>query len=390
MPIIRRIKRCVNCGSLLQTANPDYPGYIDATVLEEAGDKDCLCRNCTEGFKKYSNSETGLEEGYYKIISEIKNKNALVVYVLDLYSFEGTFLPEINEDLKDLRVLAVGNKRDLLPSYVDDNELLEYVRHRLRVAKLDVVDAILTDTVRDYNINLLIEKIKEYGAGKDVYLVGASVSGKSALIQTIIKNYHNDSAEPIVTHTFKGTSFRGFKIPLNKSNYLFEAPGLPIESSILTRVESIVGHYIIPESEVAPRSYKIKQGDSIIFGGLCIMELIKGKEMNVDVFASHLCEVKASSDGESLFASALKKGNIRPRSKNLNSFADFDVYDLEVTEEGHRDLGVTGLGWIHFIADKQVFRVFVPKGVGVYTSRSKIKNVNKQTKNTTKTRSSTK
>ena len=64
---------------------------------------------------------------------------------------------------------------------------------------------------------------------------------------------------------------------------------------------------------------------------------------------------------------------MQPCCDEFRSFADFDVYDFEITEVGDRDIGILGLGWFHFIGNKQTYRVFVPKGVYVYTTRSKIK-----------------
>ena len=92
-------------------------------------------------------------------------------------------------------VLAIGNKRDLLPKNVDDKELLLYIEHRLRVAKLDVKDVVLTSSTTGYNIDLMYEKIKKLSVGKDVYFVGASISGKSALIAEFLKKFKNNTNE---------------------------------------------------------------------------------------------------------------------------------------------------------------------------------------------------
>ena len=48
------------------------------------------------------------------------------------------------------------------------------------------------------------------------------------------------------------------------------------------------------------------------------------------------------------------------------------MYDVKIDQEGERDIGILGLGWISFKGNNQTFRVSVPKGVYIYTSRSKV------------------
>ena len=82
-----------------------------------------------------------------------------------------------------------------------------------------------------------------------------------------------------------------------------------------------------------------------------------------------------SGNPEKFFSKALETQIMKPSSEYLNDISEFDTYDIEVTEEKNRDIGISGLGWISFIGNKQVFRIIVPKGVFVYTTRSKVKNV---------------
>jgi Predicted GTPases len=375
MPNFNKVKRCYHCGAILQTADSNITGFIDKETLEKYPDGVLLCNNCYASEKLKQPQEATFDNQFVHILEQIKQKKSLVVYVVDLFSFEGSFITKVSEMLQGCDVLAIGNKRDLLPKDVDDKELLEYVAHRLRVAHLAVKDVVLTSSTTGYNIDLMYEKIKKLSENKDVYFVGATVSGKSALIAEFLKKYKNTTQELVITYTFPNTDLRGFKIPIGKNIYIYETPGLSINNSMLSQVELLVGHDIIPTNVVAARSFKLNVGYSILFGGLALVELLKGEETKVDVYAKYSVDLKCTKNGEGHFASALVRHSLKPCSNKLKSFADFDVYDLEITEEGDRDLGVLGLGWLHFIGNKQVYRVFVPKGVYVYTTRSKIKNV---------------
>lgn len=374
MPILKKVKRCYHCGEILQDIDSFKPGFINHETLNKYPDGLLLCNECYNGEKEMMPQEAQLDSEYLKIIDQIKKKKALVVYVVDLFSFEGSFISKINEELKDCEVLAIGNKRDLLPKNIDDNELLEYVRHRLRVSKLSVSDALLTSSTTGYNIDLMMDKIKKLCSdGRDVYFVGATVSGKSTLISEMLKRFKNNTQEPIITYTFPGTSLRGFRIPLGEKTYIYETPGLSITNSLLDKVELVVGHKIMPNNMIFPRSFKLNKGFSILFGSLALIELLEGIETKIDCYTSYEVDLKITRNGEGLFGSALSRHNISPSSMKFRSFADFDVYDIKVVEDGDRDLGILGLGWIHFIGNEQIYRIFVPKGVYVYTTRSKVK-----------------
>ena len=73
-----------------------------------------------------------------RVRSNVKKTNGLIVYVVDLFSFEGSFISKLNDAIAGLDVLVVANKRDLMPKNANDEHLLQYVAHRLRVAKLNV------------------------------------------------------------------------------------------------------------------------------------------------------------------------------------------------------------------------------------------------------------
>ena len=374
MPNISRVKRCYHCGAILQETDPNKPGYISSVVVDKYPDGLLLCDACYKSEKQTIPQEVLIDADYYEILDQIKEKHALVVYVVDLFSFEGSFIREVSEKLNGCDVLAVGNKRDLFPVNINDEELLKYVEHRLRVAKLDVKDVVLTSTQGDgYNIDLMYEKIQKLGKGKDVYFVGASVSGKSMLIQELLKNYQNPTDEFIITYTFPHTKLRGFKIPLGNRHYIYEMPGLSIDNSLISKVDFSTSKKIIPTKTLVARNFKLNMNSSLIFGGLALVELINGEQTNINVYCSKSVELKTTKLGEEKFLNVLNKHSLKPCYDKFKTFADFDVYDLEIIEKGDRDVGILGLGWFHIVGNNQVFRVFVPKGVYVYTTRSKIK-----------------
>ena len=52
-----------------------------------------------------------------------------------------------------------------------------------------------------------------------------------------------------------------------------------------------------------------------------------------------------------------------------------EVFEIQMANDTptYRDLGFAGLGWVSMKATNQKLRVYVPKGVSIYTSTPKIK-----------------
>ncbi len=373
MSKISKVKRCYHCGAILQDKDPNEPGYISGEIIDKYPDGLLVCNECYKSEKQSNDTDAIVSNDYYKVLEQIKNKKALIVYVLDLFSFEGSFIDKVTEILNNCDVLAVGNKRDLLPDTVSDEELLKYMKNRLKIANLNVSDAIITSTISDYNIDKLIEKIHLLGRNKDVYFLGSATSGKTALIELILKKYENKTSEYIVTFTYPGTSIRGFKIPLGNKHYIFEMPGLPNENSIVSKVGPTIARKIIPNKTIVPKRIRLNKKTSLILGGLAFVQLIDGNSTTISVYCSKGIDLKTTIFGIDKFNNVLVKQNLKPCCDKFRSIADFDIYDLKITEDGEMDIGISGLGWFTFVSNNQTFRVFVPKGVYVYTTRSKIK-----------------
>lgn len=379
MAELNRVQKCYHCGSVLQTENPEGEGYITPDIFKQFPGGLLLCNSCYKN-ERFSNSpkEASFNRDYDILLDEIRRKNALVVYTLDLVSFEGSFISRITKKLEGIDVLAIANKRDLLPEEANNDALKEYVAHRLRMIQLSVLDVCITSTGRNKSgLQEMYDKILEYSKDeRDVYFIGASSSGKSALISEFLKMFENKTNKMIVTHNFEGTSLRGFRIPISSKHYIFETPGTGIDNSILSKVEKQVANQIIPKKKIIAKKLTMSKGSFLISGGLCALELIDGPKTVIKLFASANIESKVrKGTAEKISSTSFRRGALKPVSEHFRDIKDFDAYDIEITEEGERDIGIAGLGWIHFIGNKQTFRIYVPRGVYVYTTRSKVKDV---------------
>ncbi len=379
MAELSKVARCYRCGAILQTENENEPGYISPEIVSKYPEGLLLCNDCfrNERFNTEP-KEPHFEESFQSILEVVKQTKAVVAYVIDIFSFEGSFISKLIEMINGLDVIVIANKRDLLPKDADDELLLEYVAHRLRVAKLNVKDVVLTSTNGDYNIDLMYKKIVDLAKDRDVYFIGASVSGKSSLISSLLKNFTNRTTRPITVCTFKGTDLRGYKIPVTDKTYIYELPGTDIQNSLVSKVERAVQNQIVPKRAVKARKYTLTQRASVILGGLCAIELISKNKTTIEIYASSQIDIKQKRlSAEKQLRANFKKPYAKPVSANYTQFNEFDAYDITIEEEGKRDIGILGLGWFSFTGKNQTFRIFVPKGVYVYTTRAKLDYVKK-------------
>lgn len=376
MAELNKVSRCYRCGAILQTDDPTAEGYISPEIVDKYPEGLLLCNHCYENERFNDHpQEARFEDDFQTILNNVKKTNGLIVYVVDLFSFEGSFISKLNDAIAGLDVLVVANKRDLMPKNANDEHLLKYVAHRLRVAKLNVKEVVLASSSTNYNIDVMYEKIIELANNRDVFFIGASVSGKSSLITGLLKRFKNQTRIPITVYTFKDTQIRGYRIPITNKNSIYELPGTDINNSMLSKVERSVQNAIMPKKAVVAKKINLQKRYSVALGGLAIIELINGKNTPAHFYVSSSVNVRTRRwNSEKHLKYILSKHNNKPCSNNFINTNEFDAYDFHITEEGNRDIGIAGLGWFSFKGNDQTFRIFVPKGVYVYTSRSKVIN----------------
>ena len=106
-----------------------------------------FCNRCYQKQKyNFSDHEISCSSDYLSMLKDAAATDALIVFVVDLFSFETSFPMDLMRVIQGNRILVLANKRDLLPKNANDEVLKEYVAHRFRVAKLkvDKEDVVLT------------------------------------------------------------------------------------------------------------------------------------------------------------------------------------------------------------------------------------------------------
>lgn len=379
MAEINQIRRCYNCGVVLQCDDPEKEGYVRKEVLENASQSFLFCDKCfeIERYRKRSN-EPLLDADYITLLNDAKKKNALIVYVVNLFSFEAAFNHQVLELIQGMNILVVANKFDLMPEGTSKDETREYVAHRFRAAglKMKADNVILSSAFNDETAKEIMSRIYEIKNGRDVFIVGSALSGKTTLVSSFLRVFSNLSNGAIVTAPYPGTHLNVMQIPFNKRTALYNTPGFSLDNSVLYNLDKATMREIYLTKPVKEREVSLTPGYCFYIGGFAFVQMVEGPKTtfhcyfheNLDLHHTHI--VRKAPDER--FVSQIVKGAIKPSLSSIRTVKDMDVYEIKITEANQRDIGILGLGWFSFKANNQVLRIFVPKGVSIYHSRPKI------------------
>ncbi len=306
-------KKCLGCGVELQDENITKEGYT--TNIEND-----ICMRCFR-LKNYGEYQTVTKsnEEYENILKEIGKTKDLVIYVTDILNIEED-LSYIKELLPN-NLLLVINKKDVIPKSVKDSKLIEYFKQKYNIFN----DVVIISSIKNYNIDYLLKRIKFFQTTKKVYVVGHTNAGKSTLINKLIKNY-SDKTQELTISPLPSTTLNTITIEINDYLTIVDTPGLVDNASLTNYVDSNVLKKINPRKEIKPKTYQLKKGQSIIIEDLFRLDYIEGEKNSFTIYVSNDLKIKRI---------------IKDRHKYL-----YDLYKTTYDLAFNKDLVIKGLGFI--------------------------------------------
>lgn len=216
-----------------------------------------ICNRCFR-LKNYGEYKVVAKDNqeFLTILDDIE-KDALVLYVTSLFNLNIDYINKFKN------VILVLTKKDILPKSIKDEKLINYVKN----FNINVLDVEVISSLKNYNLDSLMNKINKYKTNNNVYVVGNTNSGKSTLVNKIIKNYYNSNLN-ITTSLYPSTTLDKIIIKLNDDLNIIDTPGIVDYHSFIHNIDLSLLKKIIPKKEIKPRVYQINNKGSILIDDL--------------------------------------------------------------------------------------------------------------------------
>lgn len=214
---------CIGCGVTIQTEDKTGLGYAPPASLTK---ENVICQRCFR-LKNYNEIQdvSLTDDDFLNILHGIGETDSLVVKIVDIFDFNGSWINGLQRLVGGNPILLVGNKADILPKSLKRERLIQWMKREAKELGLKPVDVFLVSAGRGQGIREVIDAIEHYRNGKDVYVVGCTNVGKSTFINRVIKEVSGEE-DIITTSQFPGTTLDAIEIPLDDGSALYDTPGI--------------------------------------------------------------------------------------------------------------------------------------------------------------------
>lgn len=319
------MKKCNGCGAYLQNSNDKLDGYTTNI------DND-LCERCfrIKNYNEYKIVEKDNKK-FIDILKEINKTNDLVVLLVDLFN-----IPiDLNEITKYLNndILLVLTKKDIFSYKISDKKFLSYNYG------INYIDALVVSSNKNYNFDLLYEKINKYKKTNNVYIIGYTNSGKSTLINKFVHNYSKNNIN-ITTSNLPSTTLNKMEIIVNDNLTLIDTPGILDNNNIDVNLLKKIN----PKKEIKPITYQIHNKQYVYIEDIIKIE---SSNNNLTFYFSNNLKIK--------------------RKYNDNKM----INEKRINVKKNEDIVISGLGFIK-VTNNETIKISTKNNYLIYTRRSLI------------------
>ncbi|WP_018931522.1 ribosome biogenesis GTPase YqeH [Gracilibacillus lacisalsi] len=354
---------CEGCGAEIQTEDKSKSGYVPKSALEN---EQIICQRCFR--LKHYNEVQDVEytdDDYLRMINQISDTNSLVVKIVDIFDFNGSFITGLQRLTGNNPIILIGNKVDLLPKSTNKNKLIQWMKKTASDYGLKVQDIFLVSAAKGQGFDKVEEEIEARRNEKDVYVVGCTNVGKSTFINQLIKR-SSGIKDAITTSYFPGTTLGFIQIPLDRKSNMYDTPGVVNRKQLVHYVTDKDLKVITPKKEIKPKIYQLQDKQTLFFGGFARFDFEKGlKQSFVCYFSNQLMIHRTKLEHADDFYDKHVGDLLEPPSpETLEQLPPLEKQSVKIPKD-KTDIVIPGLGWITVPEGGITVSVHVPKGVQI-------------------------
>ncbi|PXW91597.1 hypothetical protein DES38_10423 [Streptohalobacillus salinus] len=354
---------CQGCGVTIQSDNKEKPGFVPQSALSN---EPVICQRCFR-LKHYNEvQDVPYTDGdFLEMISQIAKTKSLVVKIVDVFDFNGSFIKSLHRLTGNNPIILVGNKIDLLPKSTNLSRLKQWMKKSAKDMGLTVQDVFLVSSKTGRGFDQVKHGIESYRNKRDVYVVGCTNVGKSTFINYLISE-STGAKDAITTSYFPGTTLGFIDIPLDERSSLYDTPGVINRQQLTHYLSSEDIKMITPTKEIKPRVYQINSQQTLFVGGLIRIDYIKGeKQPFVLYFANSLSIHRTKLEkADQLYYTHLGELLTPPSKDSRGEYPPLQERTFKLSGE-KTDIVLPGLGWIAVPAEPITITISSPADVSV-------------------------
>jgi 30S ribosome assembly GTPase len=361
------ITTCLGCGASLQTVDPALPGYIPQSTKER---EQVLCRRCFR-IRHYNEvSPVSIQkEEFERILMELGGKRALILNVVDLFDFEGSWIQGLERFIGENPLVLVANKIDLLPRQTNFAKVETWLMDEVKKKRLETHKVILVSARKGIGVEHVKTLIESYANERDIYVVGTANVGKSTLVNKLLHLFGESQDVGLTTSRYPGTTLSTVKMKIPQYHHVIvDTPGVLTTTRLTDLVSPESLKLITPEKVINPRIYQLNCGQTLFVGGLVRFDFVAGGSQSfVGYFANQLPMHRTKLEN----ANALYEKHVGellkpPGPDDPASLRDLVTHKFKIRKGPAVDIVIAGLGWISVRGNEEAdLRVHVPRGVHV-------------------------
>lgn len=361
---------CIGCGVEIQTEHPGEIGYTPTSSLEK---EEIICQRCFR-LKNYNELQpvSLTDDDFLRILNGLGERRGLIVKIVDIFDFNGSWLPGLHRFVGDNDILLIANKVDLLPKSVKPAKLIRWMKQEANKQGLKPIDILTVSAHKGNGVEEAMQAIEHFRKGQDVFVVGSTNVGKSTFINRIIKQA-TGQGEVITTSHFPGTTLDMIGIPLDDERSMYDTPGIINHHQLAHYLHGSDLKAIMPKKEIKPRVFQLNAEQSLFIGGLARFDFIKGDRSSFTVYASNELPIHRTKleKADDLYAEHKGVMLAPPSEASMADFPELVRHEFRV-KDAKTDIVYSGLGWITVQHPNVTIAAYAPRGVEVFVRPSLI------------------